>query len=74
VIANVASDGLDLGAFRCKMCIGVHPLQDVSFTAQAAMIAEVLDALGIDKVDLVGRERPRELSPGRSISVIAVAT
>ncbi|HZR86315.1 MAG TPA: hypothetical protein VFB02_05900 [Bradyrhizobium sp.] len=52
----------------------MHPLQDVSFTAQAAMIAEVLDALGIDKVDLVGRERPRELSPGRSISVIAVAT
>ena len=30
--------------------------QEVSFTAQAHMIAEVLDALGIEKVDLVGND------------------
>jgi pimeloyl-ACP methyl ester carboxylesterase len=30
--------------------------QDVSFTAQARMIAEVLDALGIARVDLVGND------------------
>jgi len=30
--------------------------QDVSFTAQARMIAEVLDALGIERVDLVGND------------------
>jgi pimeloyl-ACP methyl ester carboxylesterase len=30
--------------------------QDVSFTAQARMIAEVLDALGIEQVDLVGND------------------
>jgi pimeloyl-ACP methyl ester carboxylesterase len=34
----------------------IGPTQDVSFTAQANMIAEVLDALGIDKVDLVGND------------------
>ena len=30
--------------------------QDVSFTAQAQMIAEVLDALGIDKIDLIAND------------------
>jgi pimeloyl-ACP methyl ester carboxylesterase len=34
----------------------IAPSQDVSFTAQAHMIAEVLDALGIKKIDLVGND------------------
>jgi pimeloyl-ACP methyl ester carboxylesterase len=34
----------------------IAPGQDVSFTAQAQMIGEVLDALGIDKVDLVSND------------------
>jgi pimeloyl-ACP methyl ester carboxylesterase len=34
----------------------IAPAQDVSFTAQARMIAEVLDALGIEKVDLIGND------------------
>lgn len=34
----------------------IAPGQDVSFTAQARMLAEVLDALGIDRVDLVGND------------------
>src|SRR5262245_20563852 len=34
----------------------IAPTQDVSFTAQAQMLAEVLDHLGIDKVDLVGND------------------
>jgi pimeloyl-ACP methyl ester carboxylesterase len=34
----------------------VAPAQDVSFTAQAQMIAEVLDVLGIDKIDLVAND------------------
>jgi pimeloyl-ACP methyl ester carboxylesterase len=34
----------------------IAPSQDVSFTAQARMIAEVLDALGIEQVDLVGND------------------
>ncbi len=34
----------------------IAPAQDVSFTCQARMLAEVLDALGIDKVDLVGND------------------
>jgi pimeloyl-ACP methyl ester carboxylesterase len=34
----------------------IAPAQDVSFTAQARMIAEVLDALGIDRVDLVAND------------------
>src|SRR5262249_4329312 len=34
----------------------IAPGQDVSFPAQARMIAEVLDALGIDRVDLVGND------------------
>jgi pimeloyl-ACP methyl ester carboxylesterase len=34
----------------------IGPSQDVSFTAQARMIAEVLDALGIEQVDLVGND------------------
>jgi pimeloyl-ACP methyl ester carboxylesterase len=34
----------------------ISPSQDVSFSAQARMIGEVLDALGIDRVDLVGND------------------
>ena len=34
----------------------VGPSQDLSFTAQARMIAEVLNALEIEKVDLVGND------------------
>src|ERR1700741_1613622 len=34
----------------------IAPTQDVSFTAQAQMLGEVLDHLGIDKVDLVGND------------------
>ena len=34
----------------------IAPAQDVSFTAQARMIAEVIDALGIDKIDLVSND------------------
>ena len=34
----------------------IAPSQDVSFTAQARMVAEVLDALGIEKIDLVAND------------------
>ena len=34
----------------------IAPAQDVSFAAQAQMIAEVLDHLGIDKIDLVAND------------------
>jgi pimeloyl-ACP methyl ester carboxylesterase len=34
----------------------IAPAQDVSFTAQARMIAEVLDALAIDKIDLIAND------------------
>ncbi len=34
----------------------IGPAEDVSFTAQARMIAQFLDALGIDRVDLVGND------------------
>jgi pimeloyl-ACP methyl ester carboxylesterase len=34
----------------------IGPEQDVSFAAQARMIAEVIEALGIDMVDLVGND------------------
>ncbi len=34
----------------------IGPSQDVSFTAQAHMIAEVLDALGIEQIDLIGND------------------
>lgn len=34
----------------------IGPSQDVSFTAQARMVREFLDALGIDQVDLVGND------------------
>ena len=37
----------------------ISPAQDVSFTAQAHMIAEVIDALGIKQIDLIGNERRR---------------
>ncbi len=34
----------------------IAPSQDVSFTAQAQMVAEVLDALGIDKIHLIAND------------------
>ena len=34
----------------------IPPTQDVSFPAQARMIAQVLDALGLNRVDLVGND------------------
>jgi pimeloyl-ACP methyl ester carboxylesterase len=34
----------------------IAPTQDVSFTAQARMLAQVLDALGIERLDLVGND------------------
>jgi pimeloyl-ACP methyl ester carboxylesterase len=34
----------------------IGPSQDVSFTTQASMIVEVLDAMKIDKIDLVGND------------------
>src|SRR5215470_10004024 len=34
----------------------ISPTQDVSFAAQARMLARVLDALGIERVDLVGND------------------
>jgi pimeloyl-ACP methyl ester carboxylesterase len=34
----------------------IGPAQDVSFTAQARMLAEVIDVLGIEIVDLVGND------------------
>lgn len=34
----------------------IGPSQDVSFAAQARMIAEVMDALGIETIDLVGND------------------
>ena len=34
----------------------IAPAQDVSFTAQARMIAEVLDALGVDRIDLIAND------------------
>ena len=34
----------------------IAPAQDVSFATQARMIAEVIDALGIDTIDLVGND------------------
>jgi pimeloyl-ACP methyl ester carboxylesterase len=34
----------------------IAPTQDVSFTAQARMLAEVLDALGLEKTDLVAND------------------
>ncbi len=34
----------------------IAPGQDVSFTAQAVMLAQFLDALGIDRIDLVGND------------------
>jgi pimeloyl-ACP methyl ester carboxylesterase len=34
----------------------ISPLQDVSFTAQAQMVAEVLDRLGIEQIDLIAND------------------
>ena len=34
----------------------IGPSQDVSFTSQANMIAEVMDSLGIERVDLIGND------------------
>src|SRR5262252_3659677 len=46
----IAIDLLGLGYTEMK------PLQYVSFTAQARMLAEVLDALGVETVDLIGND------------------
>ena len=55
----------------------IAPSQDVSFTAQARMIAEVLDATGIDQVDLIGNDSGGAIAqifaanyPGRLNSLI----
>ena len=48
--AAIAIDLMGLGYTE------IAPAQDVSFAAQAQMIAEVLDALGIDKIDLVAND------------------
>jgi pimeloyl-ACP methyl ester carboxylesterase len=34
----------------------IGPTRDISFTAQARMIAEVIDALGIETIDLIGND------------------
>ena len=34
----------------------IAPAQDISFTAQAHMIAEVIDALGVERIDLIGND------------------
>src|SRR3954471_15742681 len=34
----------------------ISPTQDVSFAAQAQMVTEMLDTLGIDKIDLVAND------------------
>jgi pimeloyl-ACP methyl ester carboxylesterase len=54
------------GVRRVRRCIALDLMglgyteigatQDVSFTAQAHMIAQTLDALGLDRVDLVGND------------------
>jgi pimeloyl-ACP methyl ester carboxylesterase len=46
----------------------IAPAQDVSFTAQARMIAEVMDVLGIERIDLVGNDS------GGAIAQIFAAT
>ena len=46
----------------------IGPSQDVSFTAQARMIAEVMDALGIEKADLIANDS------GGAIAQIFAAT
>ena len=46
----------------------IAPAQDVSFAAQARMIAEVMDTLGIERIDLVGNDS------GGAIAQIFAAT
>jgi pimeloyl-ACP methyl ester carboxylesterase len=46
----------------------IAPTQDVSFKAQARMVAEVMDALGIQSIDLVGNDS------GGAIAQIFAAT
>jgi pimeloyl-ACP methyl ester carboxylesterase len=46
----IALDLMGLGYTR------IAPMQDVSFTAQATMVREFLDALGIGQVDLIGND------------------
>jgi pimeloyl-ACP methyl ester carboxylesterase len=55
----------------------ISPSQDVSFTAQAHMIAEVLDALKIEKIDLLGNDSGGAIAqifaahhPGRLTSLV----
>jgi pimeloyl-ACP methyl ester carboxylesterase len=47
----------------------ISPTRDVSFTAQAKMLLEILDALGIERVDLVSND-----SGGGAIAQIFAAT
>jgi pimeloyl-ACP methyl ester carboxylesterase len=46
----IALDLMGLGYSR------IAPDQDVSFTAQATMVAELCDALGLERIDLVGND------------------
>lgn len=46
----IAPDLMGMGHTR------IGPDQDVSFRAQVSMLAELLDRLGVDKVDLVGND------------------
>jgi pimeloyl-ACP methyl ester carboxylesterase len=55
----------------------IAPTQDVSFTAQARMLAEVMDALGIERADLVGNDSGGAIAqifaarhPGRLTSLV----
>jgi pimeloyl-ACP methyl ester carboxylesterase len=55
----------------------IAPTQDVSFAAQARMIAELMDALGIEKVDLIANDSGGAVAqifavrnPGRLTSLV----
>jgi len=57
--------------------IEIAPSQDVSFTAQARMVAEFLDALGIDRIDLIANDSGGAIAqifaahhPGRLTSLV----
>src|SRR6185437_5084504 len=39
-----------------RRCIAIDPKQDVSVSANAQMIGEFLDAMQIDRVDLIGND------------------
>jgi pimeloyl-ACP methyl ester carboxylesterase len=67
----IAIDLMGLG------CTEIEASQDVSFTAQAHMIAEVMDELGIETIDLVGNDSGGAIAqifeanyPGRLSSLV----